>query len=187
MEIRALGDRRDLGSVYVTIRVFFIHDDLLSPLECQCSGKHRIQINHHKKCYSGNSSWTILSWVYKKMMKTKGRDSTNMLFIPLKDLLRLLLFIYFHLAVWLWPINLTPLVSSFLTCKTEVIIVLTSNVSLRIKRNTACERLIQGLAKRVLVIIAAYAQALSSASSRLKKKNKLTLMWYDKYYKTHLM
>lgn len=47
--------------------------------------------------------------------------------------------IYFHHAVWLWAMFLTPLISNFLICKIEVIIVFTSNVILRIKRNIACE------------------------------------------------
>lgn len=49
MEIEAV-EGQERFEFCVTICVLLsIHDDLPAPLECQCSRKHRIQINHHKK------------------------------------------------------------------------------------------------------------------------------------------
>ena len=101
-----------------------VHDNLLSWEESWCWEKHGVKVITLKKCFSGNYSWTI--WILK-MMKTKGRDSTDIYFILIKALLRL----YFHLfspcGVTLGNV-LNTFNQQFLICKMEVIMVFTSNV-----------------------------------------------------------
>lgn len=111
------------------------------------------------------------------MMKWKGRESTNILFINLKQLLRLLLFIYFHLAEWLWAVYLSPLISSFLICKIEVITVFTSNVILRIKRNIACEMLNTRLDKKCSDRYYCLWMSSEFSQQSLKKKAEYNMLW----------
>lgn len=155
--------------------------------EPQRHGEHGIKINHHKKCFSGNPSWTIwiLNRACKKMMKMERRDSVNILFILPNNPTEIFTFTCLYFVVWLWAKYLTPLISSFLICKMELIIIFTSKVILELREILFVKCLIQALAKSALMVFTAYEWALSSASSQLKKK-KLTIIWCDKYYRGNL-
>lgn len=189
MELGAV-EGQERSEFCVTICVLLsIHDDLLSPLECQRSGKHRIQINHHKKVLLRQ---LVLNNINIELSLQKNEDKGERLyqypFYTLKRPTETFTFIYFHFAVWLWPMYLTPLVSSFLICKIEVIIVFTSNVILRIKRNIACEMFNTRLGKKCSGSYCSLCMSSEfSQQSLKKKKKKQTIMWYDKYYKNHLM
>lgn len=170
-----MEDRRDLSFICVTIcGLLSIHDYLLSPSECRCSGKHRIKANHHKKVLLRQlvlNNINIESSLQEND-EDKGERLYQYAFYTPKRPTETFTFIYFHLAVWLWPMYLTPFISSFLIFKIEVIIVFTSNIILRINRNIACEMLNTRLGEKCSDSYCSLWMSSEFGQHSLKKKKK---------------
>lgn len=156
--------------------LFSVCDNLLSPLVSQSWENHRLKINNHKKVLLRRPFLNSMNIELGLQEHDKDKEERfyPYTFHTLKSPTETFTCIDFCHVVWLWAMYLTPLISSFLTCKLEIIILFTSNVILKIIRNTACEMLNTRLGKMCSVIIA-YEWALSSASSHFLKR-KLTLI-----------
>lgn len=112
-----------------------VHDNLLLLSESQCRGEYWIKINLYKKVSFIQA--TLLEqyeyWVEPARIWWKWRDSANILFILPNSPTEIFPFIYLHFVVWFWAKYLIPLISSFIICKMEVIIVFISKVILELK------------------------------------------------------
>lgn len=94
-------------------------------------------------------------------------------------------FIYFQLAVWLWTMHSTSLISSFLVCKMEAIIVFIGNVILRMKRSTASEMLHTKLSK--MCSDSYNVLYMSSEFNWQSFFKQLNIRWHSKCYRSHLI